>query len=169
MPYRGRTRSNLRPIHRIKHVVDTQFATAAGAIFDVSLVSTVDAPVLANTNEVETGSNVNGIYLHVELNITTAAALANAYLMVFKNPGNNLAMPNPNVVGADDNKRYVIHQEMLMMQQVANSNPRTIFNGVIRLPKGYRRMGPDDEVTVRVLTPGVAANWCLQAHYKEFR
>ncbi len=89
--------------------------------------------------------------------------------MIAKNPGNNLTFPNPNIVGSDDNKRFVIHQEMVMLQQVNNSNPRTLFNGVIAIPRGYRRMGPNDRLIANIFSPGVNLNICLQCHYKEFR
>ncbi len=161
--------NNLRPVNRIKHVVDLQGAAAVDTAVDVILIDTVDAPVLANTNQVETGSTVNGIFLKVEVNATTSAALSNAYMYVYKNPGTNLTFPNPNVVGSDDNKKYVIHQEMVMLQQVNNSNPRTLFAGVIAIPKHYRRNGPDDTLKVRIYSPGVVLQFCVQCHYKEFR
>ncbi len=164
----------LRPVHRIKHVVDSQFATAVGTPVNVTLIFSVDAPVLANTTEVETGSKVNGIYLKVEVSATTSAALANYYMIITKNPGNNITIPGANVVGADDNKRFVIHQEMVMLQKepTADSlggNPRTVFNGVIVLPRGYRRFGPGDTLVATFLSPGVTTDSCLQCHYKEFR
>ncbi len=160
----------MRPVHRIKHVVDQQFAIPiGGANTVVELVKTVDAPVIGNTTEVETGSKVNGIYLHVEVVATTSAALPNVYMIVTKNQGNNLVFPAANAVGASDNKRFVIHQEMLMAQKQSGSNPRTLFNGVIVLPRGYRRMGPDDRVKLEFLSPGVIWDVCMQAHYKEFR
>ncbi len=160
----------MRPVHRIKHVVDQQGAVALDTIQVVPLIDAKDAPVLANVTEVETGSKVNGIYLHVEVvNTGTTGVLANAYLSVQKNPGGNLSFGKPNVVGANDNKRFVIHQEMLMLQMVDNSNPRTLFNGVIVLPRGYRRFGPNDLLNLIIFSPGVELTWCVQCHYKEFR
>ncbi len=162
-------RQSLRPINRIKHVIDKQAALTAGTSNATNLVFAVESPVLANREEVITGSTVNAIYLKVEINATSSAALANAYMLVFKNPGGNTTAPAANVVGASDNKRFVIHQEMIMFQQVTNSNPRTLFNGVIVIPRGYRRMAPDDRLELHVLFPGVNGNLCLQCHYKEFR
>ncbi len=169
MPFHRRMTS-LRPIHRIKHVVDKQGATAAGTSDRTILVNSLDGPILANTNEVETGSTVNGIYLHVEVvNTGVTGVLSNAYLTVFKNPGGNLTIPAGNVVGSSDNKKYVIHQEMLMLQIIDNSNPRTLFNGVIVIPKGYRRMAINDLIGIDIFSPGIELTFCLQAHYKEFR
>ncbi len=166
---RFRSGNMFRPINRIKHVIDLQFATAAGGQQSQDLILAVDNPVIANTTEVVTGSKVNGIYLKLEANATSSGALANAYMIIFKNPGGNLTVPAPNAVGGNDNKKYVIHQEMIMFQQQTGSNPRTLFNGVIRIPRGYQRFGPNDKLEMRVLAPGVATNWCFQCHYKEFR
>ncbi len=149
--------------------MDKQAAAAVGVSVDTILIDTVDTPTIADTDGVETGSTVNAIYLKVEVVATTSAALPNAYMMVYKNPGTNLTFPDPNVVGADDNKKYVIHQEMVMLQMQDGSNPRTLFSGVIVIPKHYRRNGPDDTLKVRVFSPGVALNFCVQCHYKEFR
>ncbi len=171
MPFRNR-RSNMsiRPVHRIKHVVDRQGSGIAGTQISENIIVTKDAPVLAQAEEVETGCKVNGIYLHLEVTNTTApASLPNMYMFVAKNQGSNLTFPNGNLIGIDDNKRFVIHQEMLMMQKQQNSNPRTLFNGVIVIPKGYRRFGPNDIITVRIFSPGIGYEYCLQAHYKEFR
>ncbi len=146
-----------------------QGATALGVQSLTSIAVAVDAPVLANTFEVETGSTVNGIYLKAEVYGTSSAALSNIYMFVAKNPGNNLTFPNANVVGADDNKKYVIHQEMVMVQKVTPSNPRTLFNGVIVIPRGYRRFGPNDRLVIAFFSPGVNFDFCYQVHYKEFR
>ncbi len=164
---------SIRPVHRIKHVVDTQGATTAGGTTTIVLIEAVDAPVLANTDEVETGSKVNAIYMNVEAYATSSAALSNIYMLVMKNPGNNLAIPSANTVGQNDNKRFVIHQEMKMLQKEPSGelggNPRTIFNGVIVIPRGYRRFGPQDRLILHLLTPGVSSEVCSQTHYKEFR
>ena len=168
MPFRRRG-MNLRPVHRIKHVVDNQQGFVAGTAVNVTLVDTVDAPVLGNTDEVETGATINGIYLKIEAYATSSAALGNFYAIVYKNPGGNIAAIAPNTVGANDNKRFVIHQEMVMFQKSNASNPRTVFNGVIAIPRGYRRMGPNDQLLLRMLAPGVTGDVCVQCHYKEFR
>ncbi len=160
----------MRPVHRIKHVIDVQGADALGVPGDINLAIASDTPDLASPTEVETGSKVNAIYLNVEsVHTGTTGVLANMYMYVIKNPGGNLTLPPANAVGVSDNKRFIIHQEMVMFEMVDNSNPRTVFNGVIMLPRGYRRFGPNDTLVCRVFSPGVEINWCIQCHYKEFR
>ncbi len=169
MPFRNRRGMSLRPVNRIKHVFDVQNAVTAGTIGTENLITSSDTPTLGASTTCETGSTVNGIYLHVEVNATTSAALANVYLAIAKNPGGNLTLPSPNAVGISDNKKYYIHQEMVMLQQQDGSNPRTLFNGVIRIPRGYRRNGPLDLLQLQILAPGVNLQYCIQCHYKEFR
>ncbi len=169
-----RFNSSLRPVHRIKHIVDAEGSVDDTPIVTVPLIETVDAPVLASVTQVETGSKVNGIYLHVEVSHTSGTGRPNIYIIIFKNPGNNLAASgfNPKLMGLNDNKRFVIHQEMILMSgDAGNGLPRPIFNGVIVIPKGFRRMGPGDKLIMNIVTgtAGVNADWCLQCHYKEFR
>ncbi len=164
--------SALRPIHRIKHVIDAQNGVVLNVPSSTTLVEAIDAPVLANTNEIETGAKVNGIYLNIEAYATTAAALANIYMIVYKNSGGNLqaaGIPLANQVGSNDNKKVVIHQEMRMLEQSVNGNPRTLFNGVIAIPKGMRRFGINDLLVLQTFAPGVNTSVCVQCIYKEFR
>ncbi len=171
MPYRRFNRSlSLRPVNRIKHVVDNQFIVALNTNEDTTLVFASDTPDLATAAEVETGAVVRSIFLTIEVvNTGATGVLANCYFMIFKNPGGNLTFPKPNVVGTDDNKRYVFHQEMLMLQMVDNSNPRTLFKGVLKIPRHLQRFGPNDTLIARILAPGVEISGCIQVHYKELR
>ncbi len=161
--------SNLRPVHSIKHVVDIQNAVVAGTPGTESLIVALDAPTVGNVSQVETGCTVNSIYLNVSAYATTEAALANSYLIIYKNPGGNLTVITPNAVGASDNKRFVIHQEMRMLSGSATEIPITLFRGVISIPKGYRRFGINDVLTLRIFAPGVNIDYCIQCIYKEYR
>lgn len=171
MPFRRSRGNQLRPVNRIKHVFDVQDAITIGAPNTQEPIVTVDNPVIANTNEVETGSIVNGIYIKCEATRTGTSSdvLANLYFIVTKNPGGNLTIGNGNVIGGSDNKRFTIHQEMIMLSGAQFGPPRTVFNGVVVIPKAYRRFGPDDRLQIQLFSPGVTANFCLQCHYKEFK
>ncbi len=167
---RFRSRNYLRPVNRIKHVVDQQFGLALDTVLPITIAEASDTPDLANTDEVETGSVVRSFFCSLELvNTGTAGVLANAYAMFYKNPGNTVVMPQPNVVGASVQKRFVFHQEMIMLQMQDNSNPRTLFKGVLKVPRHFQRMAPLDTIKVDVFAPGVEVNGCVQIHYKELR
>ncbi len=148
-----------------------QAVTAGGTQATNNVILAVDNPVITTAIQVQSGCTVNAIYMKVECvnSEVTQGNLPNAYMLVFKNPGSNLTIPVANVVGVNDNKKYVIHQEMLMLQKVTGSNPRTLFNGVIVIPKGYRRFSFDDSLQVGVFSPGIDLEFCIQVHFKEFR
>ncbi len=160
----------LRPVHRIKHVVDAEGA-ASDTQTVVDLIVSVDAPVLASVNQCETGSKVNGIYLKVEANRTSGTGRSNMYLAIYKNPANSNVGPAADAVGGNALKKYVIHQEMIMLGDFVENMPRILFNGVIKIPKGYIRNGPNDKLQALIKMGGnsVTSDWCLQCHYKEFR
>ncbi len=136
----------------------------------------MDAPTLANTIEVETGSTVNNIFVSIEAVATESntGKTPNFYIYFYKNPGSNIgSFPNGNVVGSNDNKRFIFHQEMVMIQGSAGDDgvPRNVFKGVIKIPKIYRRNAPGDQIGIAYFVPatGIALVVCAQAHYKEFR
>ncbi len=163
----------LRPVHRIKHVIDAEGTVDDTPNVVVDLINTVDAPLIGAPANVETGSKCNGIYLKLEALHASGTGRPNMYMIIFKNPGNNLGTAiNPKSVGTTDLKKYVIHQEMIMGSgDAGNGLPRVVFNGVIKIPRGYIRNGPSDKLQMILITgnAGVVFDWCMQCHYKEFR
>ncbi len=166
--------SNLRPVNRIKHVVDIQQALPVNVNLSVDIVKVSDTPDLATANEVLTGSKVGAFFATVEVvaSETSTTATPNLYIYFSKNPGGVFGtMPNGNAVGTSEKKKYVFHQEMIMLNPLDGGNPRNVFKGVVKIPKGYARSGPLDEIQMYMFIPstGVAVNICAQFHYKEFR
>ncbi len=167
-----RRRSFRRPVvFSLKHVVDSSATVAGGTQLATTLIDAVQTPVLTTPPQVAIGGRVSSIYLRVEVvsNETDVGAIPNCYLIVFKNPGNNLTVPSASAVGTSDVKRYVIHQEMLMLNNVQGGNPRTLFNGVIRIPRGMQRQGNDDTLVVAVVSPALNIALCIQCIFKEYR
>ncbi len=162
----------LRPINSLKHVVDLQGGLTIGTQTVAALIDTKDNPVQADSSAVATASVVKSIFLNVQVAATSTAALANVYMMVYKNPGNNIAVgnvPDANVVGTSDFRKQVFHQEMIMTEKNTTAIPRTLFKGVLRIPKHMQRMGLDDIVAIALISPGVTYDFCFQCIYKEFR
>jgi len=161
--------TRLRPVNSIKHVVDKQGGLVLNVKTDETLILSVDAPTVANTPQVVTGSTVGSIFLNVQVAASSTAALANVYMYVLKNPGGNLTEVNANVVGGSDIKKFVIHQEMIMTEKNTTAIPRTLFKGVIRIPPRMKRFGTNDSLILSLFAPGVNFDYCVQCIYKEFR
>ncbi len=162
----------LRPVNRIKHVVDFSGTVAKNVILTSNLIIAVDAPVIGNESQVVTASKVHGIYLKVlcaSNEATVAGAIPNVYLSIQKNPGGAIAVVDPRSVGDEVLKKYVIHQEMSMIENRISGIPTVLFDGVIKIPRGYIRNGPGDALKINFVCTAIDTSLCFQCHYKEFR
>ena len=174
---RGFNRS-IRPVNSLKHIVDTAtVAVPAGVTSIASVAIATENPVSTSVTQVTNGCKINSIYLRVETihNSGEWNTIPRLYMIVMKNPANEVSIPYPAGVGATDRRKFVIHQEMLMETGVnadANSFPRTMFNGVIKILKHMQRFGVSDRLLVvfaldiAELTATVSA--CIQCIYKEY-
>jgi len=167
----ARFRRSLHPVNRIKHVIDSEGALAAGAQSVTPIAVEADNPDLANVTQVLTGAHVSSIYLHVEVSHTSGAGRPNMYFALVKNPAQLISpITGINSVGDSGQKKFFIHQEMIMLSgDAGNGLPRPIFNGVIKIPKHMQRFAPNDTLDVVLLSPTVVGDFCLQCHYKEIR
>ena len=94
---------------------------------------------------------------------------------VFKNPGNRFLAPALDTVGVTDLRKYFIHQEMVMVPGSdvgENEFPRTMFNGVIKIPRGYSRNGVEDRLQVilqhRSGEATQTTRFCIECIYKDY-
>ncbi len=178
---RNRRALRIRPVNSVKHIVETNGAVVAAAQSVTDVINTIDAPVSGTVNNVHVGSNVKAIYLRVEVVGTeSAGGVDNIYMGVFKNPANDLSIPNLDSVGASDRRKFFIHQEMIMLVPQSESGagggtarfPRTMFKGVILIPKHYQRNGISDKLQVilqhRVGEVTQQTEFCIECIYKEF-
>ncbi len=159
-------------IFSLKHVVDSSASIAAGTQLNTVVMDAVQTPVLTTPAQTAIGARVSAFYLRVEVavDIRIAGVIPNFYMIVYKNVGSNINPPSPASVGTSDVKRFVLHQEMVMLDNSSDApNPRTVFNGVIRIPRGMARQGNDDLIQISTLCPSLTTKQCIQVIYKEFR
>ncbi len=166
----GRYSNRLRPVNSIKHIVDIQGGLIVNTQVDEELIVAVDSTVsTSNPFHVEKGCTVSSLFLNVQVAATSTSALANVYMAVMKSPGDNISVPQVNTIGTSDERRFVIHQEMIMTEKNTTAIPRTLFKGVIKIPRGYKRFGIKDKLYLSLKSPGVSYDYCIQAIYKEFK
>ncbi len=165
----ARFRSRLHPVNTKKHIIDIQGGLVLAVGQSIVLAQGVDAPVLGTVAQVAVGSYIRSIFLNVQVAATGSGALANVYMVVWKNPSNAIGIANANVQGASDTKKLVFHQEMTMTEKNTTAIPRTLFKGVLKVPKHMQRMGQDDTLKIDLFAPGVNYDFCVQCIYKEIR
>ncbi len=175
MVFRSR-QLGLRPVNRLKHVVDTNGAIILALPSVTDVISTVDNPSTGSSNQVKPTSIVRSIFLQVEvIGKDSAAGVDNIYMIVFKNPSADLVIPAVDSVGTSDKRKFVIHQEMRMLDFKGTTSgfPRTLFRGVIKIPQPYQRNGVQDKLQVvlghRAGETTQLTEFCLQCIYQEYR
>ena len=170
-------RSSLRPVQSLKHIVDIPTSTVLAVQSVVPVIEAVTNPALSGVDKVNEGCTVNAVYLRVEvLGTTSFTQVPRVYMAVFKDQGGQQTNPNANGSGNNSLKRLIIHQDMIMISGVGlegSGFPRTLFQGVIRIPPRLKRFGYDDRLLILLQngageTTGIA-NCCVQCIYKEFQ
>ncbi len=171
MSFRSRSRNYLRPVNTLKHIVDRQGGLVLDVIQEEIIIHGKDNPVhTTNAQEVTSGSHVKSFFLNIQVAASSTAALANVYMYIYGNPGGNLGnWPKGNVVGVSDRRKNVFHQEMIMTEKNTTAFPRTLFRGVIKIPRKFARIGLEDEIAIQLYAPGVNYDYCIQCIYKEIR
>ncbi len=165
--------SYLHPVNTIKHVVDRQGGLVIDTKTEEIIIQAVDTPVLASdAQQVITGSHVRSFFLNVQVAASSTAALANVYMLVYGNPGNNIgagSIPKANLQGVSDFRKMIFHSEMIMTEKNTTAIPRTLFKGVIKIPRKFNRLGFEDVIAIQLYSPGVTYDYCIQCIYKEIR
>ncbi len=166
---------SIRPVQSLKHIVDVATSTVLAVQSVVPIIEANVSPALGSPTQVNEGSTVNSIYLRVEVLATNVfAGVPRIYMAVFKHVANSGGVPNANGTGISAIKKRIIHQEMIMIGgNEASAFPRTLFVGVIKIPKSLRRIGYLDRFEVLLQngsgeTTGIT-NACVQAIYKEYQ
>jgi len=165
----------IRPVQSLKHIVDVATSTVLAVQSIVPVIKAVQNPALGVPTEINQGSTVNAIFLRIEVLATNVfAGVPRIYMAVFKNPGANITAPNANGTGTSDAKKFLIHQEMVMVGgNETSAFPRTLFVGVIRIPPRLKRFGYNDQLNILLQngsgeTTGIT-NACVQCIYKEYQ
>ncbi len=164
--------SKLHPVNSVKKVIDISGALASGTV-SINPIANVasTAWVDAGDANVPQGSRISSVYLSIFMYIDAPTASSVPLLEWFlcKNPGSNLTFPAPGAVGADDNKRWVLHEEKGLSGDIANGGTPMVFKGVIKIPGPKGKMSKDDQLQVRLLSPNHAGFFCLKAIYKFYQ
>ncbi len=172
MNYRGRRRS-YGPrvvVNSIKNVFFAAFGTTS-TLTDTTIAKAVTSPSPTVQTDVSHGCVIKAIYLTIDgCGLGGTGVLNNMAIYLFKNPGANLTPPLPFSVGTSNEKKFVIRQWHFMVMRNQDGNAPFHWEGWIRIPKRYQRMGTDD--TWNIITSNTSAltgHASLMALYKWYR
>ncbi len=174
MPGRYSTRRrNFGPrpiVTSIKNVFNGAFGiTSANSVNNLAKAVTAPSPTVRS--DVSHGCMIKAIYLRLSvcgLGGTGVLNNFNAYLM--KNPGANLTGPGAASVGSSNEKKFVIKQWSAMIMRNQDGNLPFHWEGWIKIPKRYQRMGTDDIwQLVIACTTALTGHASFESIYKWYR
>ncbi len=171
MPYgrRGSSRKlRLVTINSEKHVVDGTIAIVTTNV--VALVAkAVTAPSNTITTDCHRGGTIKAIWLSLDVcGIGTSGSNRFVSVYLMKNPGANLTPPGVLAVGSSNEKKFVIKQWSAMTMRNQDGNPPYHWEGWIKIPKRYQRMGTDDTWDLVFGINSEAGHGFFNAIYKEY-
>ncbi len=170
-------RRGLRPVNSIKNVTDASgiLPATTKTILDILALATA-SPVLANVDEVETGSTINSIFLEIFFfseggEVANEVPLVDWYIIKNNAGASSTAeLPTPGATGSNDLKRYILHEEKGLTGggDASLSGVPMVFKGVIRLPRTFRRFGHNDRIQV-VAQSNFNTKFCIKSVYKWYK
>ncbi len=171
MPYRrGGSSRKLRlvTINSEKHVVDHE-GTVTVANITVDVAKAVTAPSNTITTDCHRGGTIKAIWLSLDYcGLTASQNLQSISVYLMKDPGDNLTPPGAFAVGSSNEKKFVFKQWMSMTMRNADGNPPYHWEGWIKIPKRYQRMGTDDILSLTWGATNGTGHITWQAIYKEY-
>ncbi len=167
-----RNRGFRRPstiINSEKNVVNIVAAGVAGTAATQNLALAVGSADNTVVTQVTRRCKIYKIWVELWASASATAAEGvtttfDAYLI--KNPGANLTVPGPTVVGSSNEKKFVFKQWKGLVASRKEGFPAYSWRGWVKIPKVYQRMGADDVLQLIFLFTGVNGLLCSQVIYK---
>ncbi len=157
----------MRPvINSIKNVVDTELL-AATTIQNSVIAIAKDSPATSVLNDVQRGCIIKALWISFDVCGLAASGIRQKIgLYVLKNPGNNITPPGVFTVGTSNEKKFVVKQWSIMTMRNQDGNPPFHWEGWIKIPKRYQRMGTDDRWSLSVQSDSSTGHFSAQYIYK---
>ncbi len=161
---------SLNIINSIKNVVISAVGTT-GTAQAIIIAKAVTSPSPTVTSDVSHGCVIKAFYLMVDgCGLGGTGVLNNMDFFVWKNPGANLTFPSPRSVGSSNEKKFVFRQWHYMIMRNQDGNVPFHWEGWIRIPKRYQRMGTDDLLQLIVTnTAALTGHFSATILYKWYR
>ncbi len=147
MPYRrgGSSRKlRLLTVNTEKHIVDEEFSIST--VNNVKLLAkAVTAPSNTVTTDCHRGGHIKAIWISVDVcGLEATGVLQRTIFYLMKNPGDNLTEPGSLATGSSNEKKFIVKMWSYMTMRNQDGNPPYHWEGWVKIPKIYQRMGTDD-------------------------
>ena len=168
----GRRRGalSLNVINSIKNVHNESFGITSSSTVK-NLAKAVTSPSPTVSSDVSHGCMIRAIFISLDFcGLGGTGVINNGYAYLFKNPGNNLTAPSPIAQGTSNEKKFIIKTWNAMIMRNQDGNVPYHWEGWIKIPRRYQRMGTDDTWQFVIqCTAALTGHAQFQAIYKWYR
>ncbi len=171
MPFRRRafSRRSMRPVINSLKRSSIQVDTVGTTLQNTIIAKAVDTPVTSVNNDVKNGCIIKAIWLSIDFcGLAASGVQQSTGLYMFKNPGANLTTPGAFNTGTSNEKKYIIKEWSQMTMRNQDGNPPYHWEGWIKIPKRYHRMGTDDLWQLVYQCDSAAGHIKIQFIYKYY-
>jgi len=172
MPFRrrgffGRRRGLGQIIDSIKNQVVVATGIT-GTIATFTVAKAKDSPVTSVDSDVKRGSHIKAIWFSINgCGLGGTGVINNCHFYLMKNEGANLTPPSVIAWGSSNEKKFIIRAWSYMIMRNQDGNTPFHWEGWIKIPKKYQRMGTDDIWQMSVAsTAAVTGHFSFEAIYK---
>ncbi len=147
--------------------MDWAFGTS-GTNTVIDLAKAVTAPSNTVVTDVHRGGHIKAIWVSLDFcGLSASGARQETAVYLIKNPGANLTPPGTFAVGSSNEKKFVFKQWHQMTMRNQDGNPPYHWEGWVKIPKLYQRMGADDIIQFVAGTSASTGHCSGQVIYKE--
>ena len=155
-------------INSEKHVVDKAESLSL-TLSDTLIAKAVTAPSNTVTTDCHRGGHIKAIWISLDFcGVGTSGANIRAMVYLWKNPGDSLTSPAPFSVGSSNEKKFVFKMWSQMTMRNQDGNPPYHWEGWVKIPKRYQRMGTDDTIRLISGMNTETGHLFVNAIYKEY-
>ncbi len=167
--YYGRRKSSLgNIINSEKHVVDAVITTSV-TIQAILLAKAVTAPSNTVTTDCRRGGLIKAIWISLDFCGLAASGVEQHHAVyLIKNPGDNLIEPGVLAIGGSNEKKFIFKVWAQMTMRNQDGNPPYHWEGWVKIPKRYQRMGTDDTIRIVAGANTSTGHLFVNAIYKEY-
>ncbi len=167
---RRRGAMSLNIVNSMKNVVEAAFGITATKTATV-IAKAVNTPLSTVSTDVSQGCVIKAIWLSLDMcGLAGTGVLNTIHAYLIKSPGDNLTLPAVQSVGTSNEKKFVIKQWEFMGMRNQDGNPPYHWEGWLKLPRRYHRMGTDDIWYLVIATSASGSGHAsFEAIYKWYR
>ncbi len=146
-------------------MIDGITATTKEAI----LAKAVTAPSNTIDTDCHRGGTIKAIWISLDFcGLAASGVQQNTIVYLIKNPGANLTEPGPFAVGTSNEKKFVFKMWSQMTMRNQDGNPPYHWEGWVKIPKRYQRMGTDDTIVLVFGADTSTGHIFVNCIYKEY-